>query len=140
MCPGSGSSGCFRTCVCVHAKLLQLYPTLCDMGHSLPGSSVHGILQARILEWVAMPSSSGSSRPRDQTCVSCLPALAGEFFTTGTNWEAHFRPSSQVKVTQLCLTLATPWTEAYKVHLSMGFSRQEYWSGLPFPSPILGHR
>ena len=44
--------------VCVHAHLLQLCPTLCDpMDCSLPGSSVHGILQARILEWVAMPSS-----------------------------------------------------------------------------------
>ena len=46
---------------CVHAKLLQLYPTLCNaIDCSLPGSSVHGISQARILEWVAMPSSRGS--------------------------------------------------------------------------------
>jgi len=46
----------------------QSCPTLCDpMGCSSPGSSVHGILQARILEWVAMPSSKGSSRPRDWT-------------------------------------------------------------------------
>ena len=50
----------------VHANLLQLFPTLCDpMDCSLLGSSVHGILQARILEWVAMPSSRGSSGPRD---------------------------------------------------------------------------
>ena len=49
---------------CVLAKSLQLCPTLCDpMDYSLPGSSVHGILQTRILEWVAMPSSRGSSRP-----------------------------------------------------------------------------
>ena len=40
-----------------------------------------------------------------------------------------------MKVTQSCLTLATPWTVAHEVPLSMGFSRQEYWSGLPFPSP-----
>ena len=40
-----------------------------------------------------------------------------------------------VKVTQSCLTLVTPWTVARKVPLSMGFSRQEFWSGLPFPSP-----
>ena len=56
-------------CVCVCAKSLQSCPTLCDLmdtGFSvLPGFSVHGILQARILEWVAMPSSRGSSRPRD---------------------------------------------------------------------------
>ena len=54
----------------------QLCPTLCDpMDCSLPGSSVHGILLARILEWVAMPSSRGSSQPRDQTGVSCIAAL-----------------------------------------------------------------
>ena len=56
---------------CVHAKLLQLYLTPCDpMDCSPPGSSIHGILQARILEWVAMPSSRGSSWPRDQTHIS----------------------------------------------------------------------
>ena len=50
-------------CMCV--KSLQLYPTLCDpWDWSPPGSSVHGILQARILEWVAVPSSRGPSRPR----------------------------------------------------------------------------
>ena len=59
--------------MCVHAKLLQSCPPLCDpMDHSQPGSSFHGILQARILEWVAVPSSRGSSWSRDQTCVSCL--------------------------------------------------------------------
>ena len=53
---------------------------LCDpMDCSLPGSSVHGILQVRILEAVAMSSSRGSSQPRDQTCGSCI---AGRFFTT----------------------------------------------------------
>ena len=52
---------------CMHAKSLQSCPTLYDpMVYSPPGSSVHGILQARILEWVATPSSRGSSRPRDQ--------------------------------------------------------------------------
>ena len=53
--------------------------TLCNpMDCSPPGSSVHGILQARILEWAANPFSRGSSRPRDWTCVSCI---AGRFFT-----------------------------------------------------------
>ena len=57
----------------MHAKSLQSCPTLCDsLDHSPPGSSVHGILQARILECVAMPSSRGSSRSRDGTCVSCI--------------------------------------------------------------------
>ena len=59
-----------------HAKSLQFCPTPCDpMDCSLPGSSVHGIFQPRILEWVAMPSSRGSFRPRGQTCVcyvSCI--------------------------------------------------------------------
>ena len=56
---------------CVRVKSLQSWPTLCDpMDCSLPGSSVHGISQARILEWVAMPASRGSSLPRDRTCVS----------------------------------------------------------------------
>jgi len=74
--------------VCVRAKLLQSCLTLCDpMDYSLPGSSVHGILQARILEWVAMPCSRGSSQPRDGTCVSVSPALSGRFFTTSTTWE-----------------------------------------------------
>ena len=50
---------------------LQLYPTLCHpMDYSPLDSSVHGILQARILEWVSMPSSRGSSCPGDQTCIS----------------------------------------------------------------------
>ena len=53
----------------------QLCPTLCDpVDYSPPGSSVHGILQARILEWVAIPFSRGSSRPRDGTWVSPLQA------------------------------------------------------------------
>ena len=52
----------------VHAKSLQSCPTLCNpMDDSLPGSSIHGILQAWILEWVVMPSSRGSSQPRDRT-------------------------------------------------------------------------
>ena len=77
---------------CFHSfKWLQLCPNLCvPMDFSLPGSSVHGILQARILEWVAMPSSRGSSWPRDRTHVSMSPALAGEFFTTSATWEAPY--------------------------------------------------
>ena len=59
--------------ICVSVKLLQSCPTLCDpMDCSFPGSSVHGILQARILEWVTMPSFRGSSQLRDQTYVFCI--------------------------------------------------------------------
>ena len=59
------------------------------MNCSPPGSSVHSILQARILEWVAISSSRGSSPPRNQTHVSCLiySVLAGGFFTTSATWE-----------------------------------------------------
>ena len=57
----------------MHAKSLQSCLTLCDpMGSSPPGSPVHGILQATILEWVAFPFSWGSSQPRDQAQVSCI--------------------------------------------------------------------
>ena len=61
----------FQLCLCVLP--LQLYLTLCDpMNYGPPGSSVHGILQARTLEWLAMPSSRGSSQLRNQTHVSCI--------------------------------------------------------------------
>ena len=61
---------------CMPANLLQSYSSLCDsMDCSLPGSSVHGILQARILEWAAVPSSRGSSQPRDQTRISYVSCI-----------------------------------------------------------------
>ena len=68
------------TCVwCVCAKSLQSCLTLCDpMDCSLPGSSVLGLPQARILEWVAMPSSWGSSQPGEQTCVY-VSCIGGQF-------------------------------------------------------------
>ena len=71
-----------------HAQLLRSCLTLSDsMDCSPPGSPVHGILRARILEWVAMPSFRGSSCLRDRTVSLTSPALAGGFFTTAT-WEA----------------------------------------------------
>ena len=67
----------------------QSCPTLCSpMDCLLPDSSVHGILQTRILEWVAMPSSRGSSQSRNQTGVSCI---AGRFFTS---WATREAPST----------------------------------------------
>ena len=72
---------CVYVCVCVCAKLLQSCLILCDsMDCSLPGSSVHGILQARILEWVTMPSSTGSFQPGDQTCVSYVSYIGRQVF------------------------------------------------------------
>ena len=65
--------------------MLQSCPTLCNpMDCSPPGSSVHGILQGRTLEWAATSSSRGSSPPRDRTHVSCGSCLAGRFFTVET--------------------------------------------------------
>ena len=61
--------------------------TLCDpMNCTSPGSSVHGILHEGILEWVAMPSSRGSSRPRDQTCASYFHLKKGGFFPTSATY------------------------------------------------------
>ena len=88
------------------AKSLQSCPTLCDpMDCSLPGFSVHGILQARTLEWVAIS------------------------FSNAWKWEV------KVKLLSCVWLLATPWTAAYQDPPSMGFSRQQYWSGVPLPSP-----
>ena len=75
-------------CPCVYAQLIQSCSTLCDpMDCSPPSSSVHGILQARILQWVAMPSSRGSSQPRDQphVFVSCIDRW---ILYHGDTWEA----------------------------------------------------
>ena len=85
-------------------KVVQLCPTFCDpMDCSPPDSSVHGILQARILECVAMPFSRGSSWPRDQTQVSCI---AGRFFTIWATREApvNLRTFYQPKK-KLCLDI-----------------------------------
>ena len=83
------------TCLC--AQSLRSCPTLCDtLDCSPPGSSVHGILQSRILEWVAMPWSRVSSQPRDWTCISCISCIAGGFFTAapkytwGNSWQTGF--------------------------------------------------
>ena len=114
---------CVYVCVCV--LVTQLCPTLCNrMDCSLPGSSVHGIIQARILELIAIPFSRGSSWPRDWTQVSCT---AGIFFTV---WNTRESESHSVLSDSV-----TPWTVACQAPLSMEFSRQEYWNRLPFPSP-----
>ena len=88
------------------AKLLQSCPTLCDpRDGSLPGSPVPGILQARTLEWVAISLSNA------------------------WKWKVKVKPLNRVRL------LATPWTAAHQAPPYMGFSRQEYWSGVPLPSP-----
>ena len=84
------------------AKLLQLCPTLCNpMDYSLPGSSVHGILQARIMEWDAMPSSRESSQPRDRTQGS---SIEDRFFTIWAPREAIRYLFFSFWLTSLCMT------------------------------------
>ena len=76
---------------------IQLCPTLCDsMGYSTPGSSVHEILQARILEWITIPSSRGSSQCRDRTWIS---HIAGRFFTLWATREALTGPGTSISET-----------------------------------------
>ena len=71
----------------VNVWVAQSRPTLCDLMDCSPlGSSDHEVLQARIVEWVAMPSSRGSSQPRNRTQVS---RIAGRYFTVWATWEAH---------------------------------------------------
>ena len=87
----SGIAGRFftiwATYVLKESEVAQSCPTLCDlMDYSLPGSSVHGIFQARVLEWVAIFFSRGSSRPRGRTRVS---HIAGTHFTIWATWEAQ---------------------------------------------------
>ena len=111
----------------------QSCPTLCNLiDCSPPGSSVHEIFQARILEWVAISFSRVSSHLRDRTCVSCT---AGRFFTYSWGKILHLLWGKPGLITKSCPTLATSWATARWDPLCMGFSRQEYCSGLPFPTP-----
>ena len=72
------------------AKSLQSCPNPCNpIDGSPPGSPVPGILQARILEWVVVSFSRGSSWPRDWICVSCVSCIAGRFFTHWATWEGY---------------------------------------------------
>ena len=86
------------------------------MNCSPPGFSVHGILQARILEWVAISSFRGSSRPRDWTCISCI---AGGFFTACAIGKVHLINFSSVQFLRCVWLFATPWTAAYQASLSI---------------------
>ena len=104
-----------HACTLSHFKLCL---TLCDpMDYSPPGSSVHGILQARILEWLAMPSSRGSSRPRDRTHVSCISWTADEFFTVEPPKKPH--NFSQIQLLSRVWLFVTPWTAARQASLSI---------------------
>ena len=89
--------------LCLCAQSLQLSPTPCTrMSCSPPGSSVRVILQARILERVAVPSSRGSSPPRNLTHISCVSCTAGKFFINWATWEAPQRSYNGLQMTTWC--------------------------------------
>ena len=91
---------CLFYYVCMGAQSLESCPILCSlMDCSPPGSSVHGTLQARILEWVAMPFPRGSSQPWDQTQVSCF---ASRFFTSDPPGKPCFTIINTIKTNFLC--------------------------------------
>ena len=74
----------------MYSLYVQLCSTLCNPTDcNLPGSSVYGILQAKLLEWVAIPSSRGSSDPGIESMSFISPALADRFFTPSATWEAQ---------------------------------------------------
>ena len=94
--------------LCVHAKSLHLCPALCDpMDRHLLGSSVHEILQARILEWVAFPLPGDLPDPGIEPVSRMSPALAGGFFTTGATWEAHIHPEKTIIQKDPCVPMFT---------------------------------
>ena len=103
----AGHTLAFASAAAAAAKSLQSCPTLCGdpIDGSPTGSSIPGILQARTLEWVAIS------------------------FSNAWKWKVKVKLLSRVR---FC---ATPRTAAYQAPQSMGFSRQEYWSGVPLPSP-----
>ena len=114
-----------------HAQLLQLCLTLCSpMDCSLPDSSVHGILEKRMLEWVAISFSRGSSQPRDQTHISCLLHWQVDSFPLnhlGSSW-AGLRIPFQFSSVQFCHSvmsdsLQPPWNAAFQACLSVTNSR-----------------
>ena len=99
------ASATWEAAAAAAAKSLQSCPTLCDpIDGSPPGSPVSGILQARTLEWVAIS------------------------FSNAWKWKVKVKSLSRVQL------LVTPWAAAYQAPPSMGFSKQEYWSGVPWPS------
>ena len=106
------------------SEVAQSCPTLCDpMDCSLPGSPVHGVFQARLLEWVATSFSRGSSQLRDWTQVSSFLATIYH--------SVLLVPLCMLSCFSLGQLFATLWTVTLQSPLSVGFPRQQYWSRLP---------
>ena len=107
-CSSVGKESACNAGAAAATKSLQSCPTLCNsIDSSPPGSPTPGILQARTLEWVAIS------------------------FSRAWKWKAKVKTLSRVRL------LATPWAATHPAPPSMGFSRQEYWSGVPLPSPLV---
>ena len=123
--------GVSRGSCCLVSKLCL---PLCDLMDCSPlGSSVHGISQARILEWVAISFSKSSSWSRDQAHISWIGRQT--LYHWATNKALLIRVKVKLKSLSPVRLFATPQTAAYQAPPSMGFSRHEYWSGVPSPSP-----
>ena len=108
-----------RPVSCVVVLVTQSWPTLCEsMNCSLAGSSVHGILQARTLEWVAIPFSRWSSQPKDQTRVSCI---ASNFFTVWATRDAPVPYPFNHSSASWCPDLLASLSEELSLHLARSF-------------------
>ena len=157
--PGKNTGvGCHFLLQCMKVKreseVAQSCLTLSDPMHcSLPSFSAHGIFQARVLEWVAIAFSgilsSAAAAKLLQLCLTLCDPIDGSppcspipgilqartlewvaiSFSNAWKWKVKGKSLSRV------LLFVTPWTTAYQAPLSMGFSRQEYWNGVPSPSP-----
>ena len=138
---------CIHQCIHIENKIIkkiiclwswsitQSCPTLFDpMDCNLPGSSDHGISQARILEWVAVPFSRGSYQPRDQTQVSLI---AGRFFTVWATREAPLICLAAAKSLQSCPTLCDPIDGSPPGSPVPGILQATALAWLPLPSPPL---
>ena len=105
---------CAVLCLAAQWCLTPCHPVAC----SPPASSVHGILKARILEWVAVFSSRGSSQPRNQTFISCSSCIAGRFFTTELQEKPHFN------------AICGNWLKMYKRLKRISLKCKTYWENI----------
>ena len=108
---------------------VQLFATLWTIAHQAPPSM--GFSRQEYWSGLPFPSPGELPDPGIETTSLNSPALADRFFTTSATWETLLK----VKSLSCVQLFATLWTVAHQAPPSVGFSRQEYWSGLPFPSP-----
>ena len=156
--PGKNTGvGCHFLLQCMKVKseseVARSCLTLHDLMDCSPlGSSIHGICQARVLEWgaIAFSEKPAAAARSPQSCLTlCNPTdgsppgspIPGILQARTLEWVAisfsnAWKWKLKVKSISRVWLFVTPWTAAYQAPLSMGFSRQEYWSGVPLPSPL----